>query len=87
MGERGGMRYGGWNERREWGGYYKKSEGVVGGGRSGRGREGREGRNRVWRVRRREGVGEGYKDREGWVGGREGGKKGGREGGRVERRK
>ena len=38
-------------------------------------------------MRRREGVGEGYKDREGWVGGREGGKKGGREGGRVERRK
>ena len=33
-------------------------------------------------MRRREGVGEGYKGREGGMGRRDGGKKGGREGGR-----
>ena len=41
-------------KRREWGGYYKDREGVVGG--SGRGREGTEGRKGVWSLSRGEGV-------------------------------
>ena len=41
------------------------------GGREREGGKGREGRKEVWRVRRRGGVGEGYKGSEG---GREGGR-------------
>ena len=92
-GREGGRRYGVGNERREWGGYYKEREGVVGGSRdwewerSERGTEGgmegetKGGSECGFTKAGREGWGRG-KEGEGR---REGGTEGRRDGGKEER--